>query len=943
MSIRNPRSRAAWRRHLSSLLVLAIALSWNPSLGASSAGATDEAGKSGAVQAGQGRFTVVEPLATTTGDPAPAHAEGGSRAEAGTVIVRFREGVRPGASGRSQAHVRSGGRSARPLRFARDFEVVEVPPGLTARQLAERYAREPGVLYAEPDTEVQLASAAGSAHVAVPDDTYFGRQWGLRNDGQRGGTPEADIGVLEAWRTTRGSADVIVAVIDTGVDHTHVDLASRMVEGLGYDFIDDDADPMDGHGHGTHVASIIAASADDGFGVAGVAPDVRIMALRVFDDSGKGATVAGLVDAFAFAEAHGADIVNASWVVNTEHAALREAIAGSSALVVAAAGNNNADIDMFGRYPAAWNDENILAVAATDRYDTLAGFSNRGANSVDVAAPGVDILGAIPGREDVHFYDDFSDLSAWVSEFGRTNEWGLSSDHFTSSSSALADSPGAHYANEEDSFVRTREPIDLTDAVGARLEFEMLLDTESGFDGVRLRVHDGISWTDPNDATWSGSTGGSFDSFVVDLSAYEGRQVRVGFQFLSDDTIVGQGVHIDDLRIVSSASSGPSNRHAYLSGTSMAAPHAAGVAALALAAAPGLNAPDLRNILRGSSNPLPALAGKVATGGRIDTRELFTVRATDVERLWGSDRYATAVALAKEAYPGFEGVEYVVVASGEDRAAADPLAAAGLAGVLQAPLLLVRSGGLPPIVRSTLVGLPDDVTVIVIGGGVAVSKQLETELLGLSSVSEVQRIEGPNRYATARRIADRMRAELQHQGRPIPETALFANGADAHAFYDALALSAVSANNHFPVLLLERDRVPAETAAALQDHDLPDRIVGGGPAVVSDSVVSTLGADRWSGPDRYATAAVIASRAVDAGYSSYGFTTVAAALPDAVAGGAMAGSRGGVLLLTHRDRLTPVTANAILSNRSAISRLSVLGGPASVTEAVRTDMRSLLP
>jgi len=316
--------------------------------------------------------------------------------------------------------------------------------------------------------------------------------------------------------------------------------------------------------------------------------------------------------------------------------------------------------------------------------------------------------------------------------------------------------------------------------------------------------------------------------------------------------------------------------------------------------------------------------------------------AASATRVWGTDRYSTSVELAKAAFPGFKGVKYVVIASGEDRAAADPLAAAGLCGVLDAPLLLVHSNGVPGSVAAAIGSMPDGVTVIVVGGRLSVPSSVSTQLAGIKGVKAVQRVDGSDRYALARSIAERMKAELAKQGRPMPAVALLANGADPETFFDALALSAVSANNHYPILLLQRDGVPAPTAAALAEHKFSTRIIGGGPRTVTERVRTTLGATRWYGTDRYATAAEIAKQAVVRNWALYRTTGVASAMPDALTGGSSVGVRSGVLLLARSDRLPPITAATIKANRARIAELTVLGGPLSITDGVRTQLTNLL-
>lgn len=259
----------------------------------------------------------------------------------------------------------------------------------------------------------------------VPNDSDFSRLWALNNVGQGGGTPDADIDAPETWEAVTGSRDVVVAVIDTGIDYTHPDLWANMwtnpgeIAGngidddgngfvddvYGYDFANGDSDPMDDEGHGTHVAGIIAAAGNNGQGVAGVNWVGSLMALKFLDEEGSGTTsdaVLAVNYATLMRTAYGINVrvTNNSWGGGNFSQALHDAIqaAGDAGILfVVAAGNEGADLDRQPRYPPAYQLSNIVVVAATDRNDQLARFSNFGAGTVDLAAPGVGIYSTTPG------------------------------------------------------------------------------------------------------------------------------------------------------------------------------------------------------------------------------------------------------------------------------------------------------------------------------------------------------------------------------------------------------------------------------------------------------------------------------------------------------------------------------------------------------------------
>jgi len=277
------------------------------------------------------------------------------------------------------------------------IERVKLPEGMSVEMAIKTYEATPGVEYAEPNYMVKAT--------VIPDDARFTEQWGLHNAGQtvKGvtGTTGADIKAPEAWDITHGSSGFIVAVIDTGVDENHPDLTGNLM--AGHDFVDNDSKPDDLSGHGTHVAGIIGAFGNNAIGVAGINWSVKIMPLKVLDQNGDG-TIFDVIEAIDYAAAHNARVVNMSLSGPDFSQSLYSSIGSyPDILFVAAAGNggddqtgDNNDSSLFAEYPASFDLPNILSVAATDQNDNLARFSNYGSTSVDVAAPGVDILSTVP-------------------------------------------------------------------------------------------------------------------------------------------------------------------------------------------------------------------------------------------------------------------------------------------------------------------------------------------------------------------------------------------------------------------------------------------------------------------------------------------------------------------------------------------------------------------
>ncbi|MGA1531406.1 MAG: S8 family serine peptidase, partial [Kiritimatiellia bacterium] len=310
-----------------------------------------------------------------------------------SILVKFREGA-SSSSARRSVHTAKASQVIRTFDVLRT-DVVEIPKGQTVTETIAAYEANPDVEYAEPNYIYRLSN--------VPDDPSFSALWGLHNTGQSGGTVGADIGALEAWEITTGSSNVIVAVIDSGVDYNHPDLAANMWVNPSPTFGDtygasytggfgsvSSGNPMDVNGHGTHVAGTIGAVGSNGVGVVGVNWNVRIMALRFTDSDGYGST-ADAISCIEYAVRNGAKILNNSWGGGGYSSALEDAIynAGlSNVLFVAAAGNDGTNNDSDPHYPSNYALSNVIAVASSDRTDALSSFSNYGSNSVHIAAPG---------------------------------------------------------------------------------------------------------------------------------------------------------------------------------------------------------------------------------------------------------------------------------------------------------------------------------------------------------------------------------------------------------------------------------------------------------------------------------------------------------------------------------------------------------------------------
>jgi subtilisin family serine protease len=355
-----------------------------------------------------------EARGTTAAQSEPPSAADADTAVPGELLVRFEAD----ADSRDRAQARRDARTKLEESLpTTDLELLRLKPRATLAQAEATLESDDSVLYAEPNFYRRAAR--------TPNDASFGNLWGFDNHGQPlfgvTGTQDADIDAPEAWDVTTGDTGIGVAIVDSGLDLDHRDLASNVwanpgesgggketnrrdddSNGLvddsrGWDWVASDNDPEDANGHGTHVAGTIGARGDDGFGVAGIDWNARLMALRVLDDKGAG-TLADVIQAYSYAGRKGARVVNASLGGGGYSRSEYDVIRGlPNLLFVVAAGNDGSNNDQSPGYPCAYDLSNVVCVAASDQHDRLASFSNFGATSVDLAAPGTNIFSSWPG------------------------------------------------------------------------------------------------------------------------------------------------------------------------------------------------------------------------------------------------------------------------------------------------------------------------------------------------------------------------------------------------------------------------------------------------------------------------------------------------------------------------------------------------------------------
>ncbi|MFP4193928.1 MAG: S8 family serine peptidase [Desulfobacterales bacterium] len=470
--------------------------------------------------------------------------------------------------------------------------------------------------------------------MAEPNDPLYDELWGYQK-----------IQAEDAWDTNTGSPDidgedVIVAIIDSGVDYTHQDLKDNMwtnpdpEEGVddihGINAVADTGDPMDNHGHGTHVAGTTGAVGNNGKLITGVNWDVKIMALKALSAFGTGedADILKCLNYIIEQKEAGQNIVavNASYGGSGYSEVVKDSIAQLGELGIvfcAAAGNSGNDNDLIPSYPGSYDLDNIISVAATNPDDELAGFSNYGPSSVDLAAPGTNILSTVPGGgyepepSDVFFDDMESDDDNW-SHGGENDFWEITEDESLSEYKAWGYSPDIDSSNGTNAWLQADQRSDLSDyqedkvALGGWLKYE-IKDNED-FLYLEVSNDNGDTWTP------AGSITGTSDDdwkpgFFYLPERFKTDKFMFRFRLNTDDIETIDGVYIDDVGI--GIGEGSTATVAY-QGTSMAAPHVTGAVALMAAQHPNEDMLTRKNRILSGVDRADLLEGKLSKDARLN-------------------------------------------------------------------------------------------------------------------------------------------------------------------------------------------------------------------------------------------------------------------------------------------------------------------------------------
>jgi serine protease len=430
------------------------------------------------------------PQGSADGDKTPGNPDATAEFAKDSVIVRFRNTPNAsklrGSLSKVKGTIEDKNGDGIYDRFAHiakgQMAVIRLDKNSDVDRAIEQLRADPEVLYAERNYIVHA--------IATPNDPRFAELYGLNNTGQTGGTADADIDAVEAWDNSVGSADVVVGVVDTGVDYNHEDLAANIwvnpaeIAGNGVDddgngVVDDvhgfnaitgSGDPLDDHDHGSHCSGTIGAVGSNGIGVAGVNWEVQIMGLKFLNAGGSG-TLEDAISAIDYAVAQknagvNLRVLSNSWSGGGFSQGLLDAITAANdvdILFVAAAGNASNDNDVIPTFPASYEAPNVVAVAATDNNDELAGFSSFGATSVDLGAPGVDVLSTTRNNT----YSVFSGTSMATPHVAGTAALVLSSN------------PTLTTAELKDALLTSGDPIPALDGItltGRRLNAANALD-----------------------------------------------------------------------------------------------------------------------------------------------------------------------------------------------------------------------------------------------------------------------------------------------------------------------------------------------------------------------------------------------------------------------------------------------------------------------------------
>lgn len=558
----------------------------------------------------------------------------------GEVLVTFKAGVELGGA--------KAALSRRSFQLDRHYERTSrqrgrvsglVRDGGTTQKLIEDLKQDPNVESVEPNYIRHVSS------VSSPTDPGFSQLWGLKNTGQTvngvGGTSGVDVKFLEAWKLARDtSAEVVVAVIDTGLDITHPDLVGNLwtnpgeiagnsadddangyIDDIhGFDFSSNTASMTDSGDHGTHVCGTIGATGNNAAGIIGVQYRAKILPLKA-SNNGDSLSTSAVIDAYEYAIAlkqRGVNIVaiNASFggssYSSTELAAIRS-LGDAGIVLCAAAGNDGANNDSTASYPSNYDVPNVISVAAISQTNQLASYSNFGATSVDIAAPGSNIYSTLPLSElprTISLKVGSTTYSAARLEYsGDTATAGLSGQIHTCGIGNASDFHGGVSGN-----------IALTQR--GTITFSQKVTNAMNAGAAAVVIYDNTA-DSLNVNPWTLGSPGSWIP-VLRITGASG-QALAALSLPASATVIN--------------SVETSSAYQFLSGTSMATPHVTGAIAFAAWNFPGESATQRISRILGQVTAVSALAGKVKTGGRLDLLKTVDTDGDNLPDWWETENF----------------------------------------------------------------------------------------------------------------------------------------------------------------------------------------------------------------------------------------------------------------------------------------------------------------
>ncbi len=842
---------------------------------------------------------------------------------------------------------------------------VKLAPGITVADALTEYNNLPGVS-AGPNVIYHSS--------LTPDDSYFDSQWALHNTGQTGGTSDADIDAPSGWDNSTGDSSVVIAIVDSGTQLDHTDLADRIWENpsevsagictnnnsdddgngykddcYGYDFVstfngsgsnsprDNDPSPCgtnihapntsdcngvddDGAGgadnlimHGTHVAGIAAATQDNTFGISGVAPGVKIMPIRTLTEDGIGIT-SDVIAGMNYAISEGADVINMSFGAETYDSSFDAVVSSAinnDVVLVAAAGNKN---------------ENLVAGSTCDSPVCNDDPNDNGANGVLGVASSTD-------RDRKSSFSNYS-TEGFVDVIAPGSSI-LSTCYDTTTSSSCFG--GSETGSEPNEFSRMSGTSMATPHVaGAAALLRSSYPSLSASEIIEAIKLSGDNVTAANDNL--GACGGS--------DCTTGETGTLGHGRLNINNFFGPllvGASPSKVDRGKSKTVSLTGINTSFNGTSTV-DFGEGIAVNSFSCSSSTSCSA--NITVSNSAPLGPHEVKVTTGAEVVKHATVFGVAGSILRLSGDDRIATGITISKNYYPITNSAKNVIIARKDNFP--DSLAGAPLASLADGPILFTDSTSLDSRVASEINRLlhgGKSAKIYILGGTVALNSTVENQLKALSSNWTIKRLAGTDRYDTARKIADE--TNVLRGGKP--NRIILTPGTD---FPDALAAAVPASDealnpNRIPIILTKKDTLPQASLDYLAGNasGINSGYAVGGPAVLSDAVLlqvqSVVGSmERLWGNDRYLTAQAVAERF----YSNPVSVSFASGLnfPDAQAGGPHSGSRHSPLLLIKGSQTPQATFDYVSDKSDSILGGFMYGGTSVIPNNVKTFLEPII-